>query len=638
VTILAVRWDDISGPSIISIFPATDIIDPESTALQIYLSSVTVFGQHGHSQRTQFSVPMLSLGSNITARVAFDSWPDPKLRGKECPFFLAFISEQESNTFLENHLNVHIFEYLDTLKDKKDNFSSQEIWDKISEKFSKIVSITQHEDYEVDFEEDYSISKAIQDLQIARNAWDKFHDRGQLWKALKAAQRLEHIEDAKSGEAFKLAGHIFYDNRNYQEAKEVFEKASDSFVRVRSYELAGECIALAGKCAYYLQDFDSAIELLQAAVFWVKKPEIIASINYDMGVVLHEQSRFEEANATFEKAVRIAREIDNLMAAQYSSSYASKLMYQAEIEKKTNPDYALGLIRMSAVQREEAAKLLIAAGGKEKEAANSLILATSAYFTLGNYEKAVELIDKSTELLIEVKDYILAAKSLFDGARAIRDNNELSLKLLKKATHVIEKIPDEKQKYRNLGLIYFEIGKIEKSLSKDIAAFNTLKSSLENLKKSEPSDSVLIPVQIQLANYYFMFEDFEEAAQLFIDASEGLASLQQSDKQIKQYNRTLMNAAISLRRASNAYHNAATIMLKNNEEKTAVDLFAHSISLLLEWIDISVPNDKDELIKVIKERINQLQLKNEFLIQAESRYKVESMIKSLKFALDSIIS
>ncbi|MHA1971795.1 MAG: tetratricopeptide repeat protein [Candidatus Hodarchaeales archaeon] len=581
---------------------------------------------------------MLSLGPDIIARVAFDSWPDPNLRGKECPFFLAFISEQESNSFLENHLNLHIFEYLDILKEKKDNFSSQEIWDKIGDKFSKMVSIIEHEDYNIDLEEDYSISKAIEDLQIAKNAWDRFHDRTQLWKALKAAQRLEHIEDTKAGEGFKLAGHIFYDSRNYQEAKEVFEKASDSFVRIRSYEKAGECIAFAGKCAHNLQDFNSAIELLQAATLWVKKPEIIATINYDMGLVLHVQNRYEEANAAFEKAVKISREIDTLMAAQYSSSYASKLMSQAEIEKKTNPDYALGLIKMSATKREEAARLLISIGGKEKEAANSLILATSAYLTLGNYEKAVELIEKSTKLLIEAQDYILAAKSLFDGARAIKNNTELSIRLLKKATQVIEKISDEKQKYRNLGLIYFEIGKIEKSLSKDIAAFNTFKSSLENLLKSEPSDSILVPVQIQLANYYFLFEDFEEAAHLFIDASKGLSSFQHSEKQVQQYKRTLMNAAISLRRASKSYHNAATILLKNYEENSAVDLYAHSISLLLEWIDLTTPNDKKDVIKTIKERITQLKFKNEFLIQAESRYKVESMIKSLKFALDSINS
>ncbi|MHA2290315.1 MAG: hypothetical protein ACXABG_16130, partial [Promethearchaeota archaeon] len=77
--VLAVLWDDISGPSIISLYPLA-FDDPESIALQIYLASVTVFGQHGQSQRTEFSVPLLSLGKNILARVAFDAWFDPSIR------------------------------------------------------------------------------------------------------------------------------------------------------------------------------------------------------------------------------------------------------------------------------------------------------------------------------------------------------------------------------------------------------------------------------------------------------------------------------------------------------------------------------------------------------------------------------
>ena len=74
--------------------------DPESVALQVYLASVTVFGQHGQSQRTEFSVPLLSLGDKTYARVAFDSWYDPSLRGNERPFFLAIIGKQELNHIL----------------------------------------------------------------------------------------------------------------------------------------------------------------------------------------------------------------------------------------------------------------------------------------------------------------------------------------------------------------------------------------------------------------------------------------------------------------------------------------------------------------------------------------------------------
>ena len=87
LSIIAVQWDEVSGPQLISIYPNMSLDDPESVALQIYLASVTVFGQHGHSQRTEFSLPLLSLGESIIARVAFDSWEDNSLRGKERTFF-----------------------------------------------------------------------------------------------------------------------------------------------------------------------------------------------------------------------------------------------------------------------------------------------------------------------------------------------------------------------------------------------------------------------------------------------------------------------------------------------------------------------------------------------------------------------
>ena len=135
-TILAVLWDDISGPTVISLHPLV-FDDPESIALQIYLASVTVFGQHGQSQRTEFSVPLLSIGKNVIARVAFDAWYDPSLRGEERPFFLAFIMKQETSSLLNTLLDTQIFSYLDQLKEEKSLFISKNTWDQIQKAISE---------------------------------------------------------------------------------------------------------------------------------------------------------------------------------------------------------------------------------------------------------------------------------------------------------------------------------------------------------------------------------------------------------------------------------------------------------------------------------------------------------------------
>ncbi|MHA2202588.1 MAG: tetratricopeptide repeat protein, partial [Candidatus Hodarchaeales archaeon] len=450
LTILAVHWDDISGPSIISLFPHTTLNDPESVALQIYLASVTVFGQHGHSQRTEFSVPLLSLGQDITARVAFDSWLDTSLRGKERPFFLAFLTDQTTGETLNSHLNDFIFKYLDTLKDEKSNFSAQQVWGAIIktvqalEEKEKFDAIT----FEVDSE--YAIPRALEDLETANDAWESLKDRNQLWTALRVANRLENVDDKGAGSAFTLVGRILLTGNSYREAGEAFEKATNCYNRVRLFEEAGETSYFAGKCAYHLEEFERAIELIQAATLWIKDPASIASLNYDMGIVLHEQSRYEESNVCFEKAVRLATEIDKQIAAEYSSTFASRLMYQAEKEKEENPAYALGLIRRSADQREEASRLLQLTEEGSHNAATSLILAVSAYFSLGNKEKGVTLLEEATNLFIEAEDYISAGRSLYDGARMIRDEKR-SYELLSRAIALLEEQEVNIQEYRLMG-------------------------------------------------------------------------------------------------------------------------------------------------------------------------------------------
>lgn len=635
LTILAVRWDDISGPSIISLYPHSALNDPESVALQIYLASVTVFGQHGHSQRTEFSVPLLSLGSEITARVAFDSWIDTSIRGKERPFFLAFLANKTTGKSLNSHLNKSIFEYLDTLKDQKANFEAEHMWRKI------VQSITTPEDRErfdaISFEVDseYAISRAKQDLQTAKEAWQNLKDRNQLWTALRVANRLDNVDDEQAGLAFALVGHIFLAENNYQEAAEAFEKATDANTRARLFDEAGETSYFAGKSVYHLQEYEKAIELFQAAALWIKEPSLIASLNFEMGIVLHEQFHFEEANICFEKAIKLATKIDNRIASEYSSTFASKLMFQADREKKDNPTYSLGLIRKSAEKRIEASKLLQQSGDSPQNAATSLILAVSAYFSLGNSEKAVNLLEDATNLFLEAEDYISASRALFDGARTIKDNKR-SYKLLSRAVTLLREQENGLKEKRLLGLIQFEMAKIEEQNDQISVALNSLNYSVQCLTKSNAPISDLVPVQIQYANTLFKMEDFEEAGIFFLAATKGLSTLSSSGITIDQQNKTLMNALISLRRASIAYHNAAIIALKERDENRAAAMFAHSISLLINWAENNPDEQYEEVQKIIQKRISRLSLQKELVLLAETKYKLDSIIKSLEMILESM--
>ncbi|MHA2243587.1 MAG: tetratricopeptide repeat protein [Candidatus Hodarchaeales archaeon] len=634
LAILAVCWDDISGPSIISLFPRTALNDPESVALQVYLASVTVFGQHGHSQRTEFSVPLLSLGQGITARVAFDSWVDISLRGKERPFFLAFITEKTTGETLDFHLNNFIFEYLDILKEEREKFSANIVWDKIIESISTSVEKEEFDAISFEVDSDYAIPRALKDLETAKNAWENLKDRNQLWIALRVANRLENVDDKGAGLAFSLAGQIFLTGNSYREAWEVFEKAINCYTRVRLFEKAGETSYFAGKSAYYLQEYEKAIDLIQAATMWIKDPAMIASLNYDMGIVLHEQSRYEEANVCFNKAVKLAKKMDYQIAAEYSSTFASRLMFQAEREREENPDYALGLVRRAAEQREEASQLLQQTDESSHKAATSLILAVSAYFSLGNKEKGVNLLEKATDLFIEGGDYISAGRSLYDGARMIRDLNR-SYELLSRAMNLLKEQNINIRENRLLGLISFEKGQVEEQLNQFSTALKSYNYSLQCLAKSNDPVSDLIPIQIQYANTLFRMEDFEKAAELFLAGTKGLSTLPSTENIFEQKKKTLTNALISLRRASTAYHNAGIISLKEEDENRAISMFAHSVSLMIDWVENNTKSNENEVKKVVNKRISLLSLKKDLLLLADSKFKLDSMIKSLNITLQS---
>jgi tetratricopeptide (TPR) repeat protein len=630
-TILAVLWDDISGPTVISLHPLV-FDDPESIALQIYLASVTVFGQHGQSQRTEFSVPLLSIGKDVIARVAFDSWYDPSLRGEERPFFLAFIMRQKTSSLLNTLLDTQIFSYLDQLKEIKSSFDSKNIWNQIQKAMSQYSDKkTRLDEFQVD--SDYAIPRALQDLRTASEAWEKLEDRKQLWIAIKVANRLENINDLAAGKAFILTGNIFQANSNYEDSQNAFERAAAAFSRSQEFGLAGEAYCLAGRNAYLSGKHERAIELLQSGAIWIKEPIPLASLQYDLGLVYHDLSRTEEANSCFEKAVKLVEGNDQL-AAKYSSTYGSKLLIQSEQEKSENPTYALGLSRKSAEQRIKASMHLKRSDEGLEEAATSLVLAAKIFFSLGNENKGITLLKEASSLFIRVENHQSALKTLYDGTRNIQDS-EKSISLLNNALNLIpEKMHDQKIK-KLLGLISFELGQFEDQKNNLLLSFNHTNQALIFFKESRTKAAEVIPVLIQLGTISFKTENFEEAATYFYRAFESLSELETTQINTDKKDRSLKNALISWRRASTVYHNAGIIALKNNQERESIKYFTQSVSLLIEWVENNLEEAQEEVQKLIEERISKLLQKLSLFLLAESRYKLDAIISDLKSLVNS---
>ena len=630
--VLAVIWDDISGPSIISLHPPV-FDDPESVALQIYLASVTVFGQHGQLQRTEFSVPLLSLGKNVFARVAFDAWDDPSLRAKERPFFLSIIVKQDTNSLLNTHLNNHIFTYLDKLKDNGKSFKAREVWQNITD------AISEPTPQEVKFDQsqldsEYSIPRALRELQTAIEAWEKLNDRNQLWIAIKVANRLENVDDVATGDALVLAGYIFNANNNSEDAQNAFERASDAYSRAHEFHKSGQAFCLAGRMAYFLGKNERAIELLQSGAIWIKDPQPLASLQYDLALVYQDLSRFEEANACFEKSVKLIRELDYQIAAKFSSTYASKLLIQAEHEKKDNPNYSLGLTRRAAEQRINAADFLQRSDEGYEEAATSFMLAAKIYFSLGNETKGIGLVENASTLFKRVDNISSALKTIYDGARTV-ESTDKKLQLLSKAINLVPQESYTLQNKRLVGLIAFELGRIHSQQNKIVKGQEHLDQAMKLLSEAKAPANEIIPVQIHRANNSFSLEDFVFAAQVFYEAYELLSDLKQSESVLTQKNRSLTNALISWRRGSTIYHNSGVVALKQKKEREAIEYFTKSVSLLIDFIEHNTLDTQETIQKILADRIMKLTLKDNLLLFAESKYKLQAIISDLQAFIQS---
>ena len=587
-----------------------------------------MFGQHGQSQRTEFTVPLLSLGKDIQARVAFDAWYDTSLRGEERPFFLSIISKHEDTNLLNTHLDTAIFSYLDVLKEEKDRFEAKAIWKKIQDSINQPSSddITSKKAI---IDSEYAIPRALQDLRTAIDAWEKLKDRSQLWTAIKIANRLEKIEDEAAGDAFLLTGTIFQANNNFEDAQKAFEQASEAFSRVHAFEKSGKSFCLAGRMAYLLGNNEKAIELYQSGSVWIKETLQQANLQYDIALVYQDLHQYNEANAAFEKAVHLIEEHDFHLTAKYSATYASKLLIQAEKEKVSNPTYSLGLMRKSAELRIKSADALKKTNKGFEEAATSLTLAGKIYLSLGNESKAISLVNEASVLFKQAGKHFSAIKTLYDGAKAI-EHLESKLELFKKALDMSPDFKDDKSALRLLGLTTFEIAKLKENESNVLESYHLIEQSLKYLEEGGASPIELIPVLIQYGNISFTLEYFQKASNTFFHAYELLADLKESSLVETQKKRCLTNALISLRRESTLYHNAGVVALSNQQERKATEYFTHSISLLIEWVENNILETPESIQKVVKDKIEKLSVKMSLFNLAESRYKLEALISDLK--------
>ena len=628
IVVLAVAWNEVEGPTIISKSPEEGLPDPINIALQIYLSSVAVFGQHGQTKRVDFSLPLLSISSNHIVRVAFDSWPDHEVRGDERPFFIGFIMDRDRDKLLADFIQMRIWHWMDQLKEVKMNFKTFPIYEEIikflSDKTIKNETNILSENHAKDNIQSYSVNEALDDLEKASELWTKDRDRSILNDVLKAAYRLE---GTNAGNAYFLAGNIFFNSADYENALESYNRALNAFksdVNPQS-EGIGESMFNVAISAYRLERFDIAKTNLVLSSSFIKDSIRKARMFLYLAQTQFRLGEYDNASNSFELAIDNALEGDDSeLAGQILSVFASRLQERAGIIE--SPSLRFTLLELSANQRQKASEYF-KYRELTAEAGTSLVLASKTYQMIKHYDIAIKTLEEAAELFLGDSDFYSAGRALYDVIELYKNlpsiKREDLLEVSDRAHSVIMKITDETVKISLLAKLIREKAKIFESLNDFVQAKEIYESLYQEAKSFAPTSEIL-SVYLSYANLLFQIEDYKKAGDIFYQIYSNF------DPRTERAQKILKNTNISYKRALSGYLYAGTILLHKNSLDQAIEFF-NDVIQLLKMVSITSPDtEKESNKKFIDTNMKSLEAKC-YLLPNLNRSALLKLIKGLNF-------
>lgn len=628
IVILAVAWNEVEGPTIISKSPEEGLADPINIALQIYLSSVAVFGQHGQTKRVDFSLPLLSISSNHIVRVAFDSWPDHEVRGDERPFFIGFIMDREKDKILADYIQQNIWIWMDQLKEVRMDFKTSGIYDLVKDFLSKVTNKTEKTLLEKSPTQEqnqaYTVQNALEDLERTGELWARERDRSVLNDVLKAAYRLE---GTTAGNAYFLAGNIFFNSGDYENALESFNRALNAFKSDINpvSESIGESMFNLAISAYRLQKFDVAKTNLVLSSSFIKDSIRKARMFLYLAQTQFRLTEYDNASNSFELAIDNALEGDDAeLAGQILSVYASRLQERASSTESQALRFTL--LELSANQRQKAAEYFLHKN-QTTEAGTSLVLSSKTFQMIKNYDSAIKNLEEAAELFLKDNDFYSAGRALYDVIELYKNlpsiKREDLLELTDRAQSVIMKITDETVKISLMAKLIRENAKIFESLNEFIQAKESYESLYQEAKNFPPTSEIL-SVYLSYANLLFQIEDYKKAGDIFFQIYSNF------DPRTDRAQKILKNTNISYKRAVSGYIYAGTLLLHKNSLELAMEFFNETIELL-KMVSVTSPEaDKDANKKFFETNKKSLESKC-YLLPDLNRTIFLKLVKGLKF-------
>ena len=638
IIVMACVWDEAQGPMIISRACTAGHLryDFSPVALQIYMSSLTVFGQTGKTQKAEFTVPLYTISPSHVVRVAFDGWEDPSVRGEIRTYFLAFIFPNSLTRMLNPYLDTAIWTYMEGLGKERFDYDTEGLYREIQRVIQ--VSTGKYESLDATYAgslESYSIQDAISDLRNASAIWTRLQDgsssnfeRDWLQTRMlseKVAKKLQTVDFEGAGEAYFLLASAEAKVGRHQEAYEAFSRAADCFRQAVPPKLskAGEALFNAAVSSFQNKDYGLAREALLTAVDWVKDVERLAELNFYLARSLHELQVFDKANSCFESSIAKAIEVDAYtLAIHASSAYADSLESQSKLRARTSESYAHSLLEVAGSQRARAAELLEIMGSLV-DAGIALQMALRSYLGAKNYKKAIEFAIQAAELFERGKSFKHTTRAYIDAARLAHRLDDISaaLEYSGKAIRLIRKQYEVEKDNQDpiLGKALREQARALEKKNRLPEAIQSYQDAISNLTDSTESQTDLGSVQLALANLFYQIEFYTKAADLFVNASENIEG--------KQSELSFSNAYICFKMASQASRQAGNIALMNGKESEAVIQFLSGMEEISRAIELAVGRKRSEALELLSDMKNQIRRKLNMFTDIRQREQLKAVLE-----------
>lgn len=628
IVVLAVVWDEVEGPTIISKAPADGLADPVSIALQIYLSSVAVFGQHGSTKRIDFTLPLLSISPNHVVNVAFDSWPDSEVRGDERTFYLGFIMNRETEKLISEFLSTNIWKFMDNLKDLKSSFDANSVYVELIENLQinkPVKDIIQTE--LADIEPDYTHIQALRDLETSSELWSRYRDPTVISTVLKTINRLKDVDDLATGNAYFLAGTIYFHIGDYEKALEGYNDASNRFKSVDDLQNSAESLFNSAIAAYRLSRYDLAKKNLLISAEFIEDTARKARMYLYLAQTQYRLENYDSSSHSFEVAIENAIKADDTeFVGQILSVYASKLQERAQTSDQITASLKNTLQNLSAKQRQRAAEYFIKKEMYE-DAGTSLVLASKTYQMLELDEEAIETLERASDTFLKGLNYSSGARALIDALALYKNLKDIHfsgfMEITDRIVDIVGNISEKNERNSLLLRVYREKAKSLETNGDYIESRSIYELALIEGKNVDSSPE-LLSLTVAFANFLFQLEDYQIAGDLFHQSY--LIMNNRSSQAQRQ--RLLKNSNLSYKRAFTAYLQASNIFLHKKNYNLALELYSNSIRLVKLVKITSHSNDLAENTKWIDQNLKSLKQKK-FAFPKEDQEKFANNLQEL---------